>query len=149
MNNNSIIQFNSNSKGKICGIINLGGNCYFNAGLQIIASCEELKKELDKIKDVKGILPYIKEAIYSLENNNFYNPIRFIDYFCSQNFDFVKGIENCSQTFIRTLINNMNSDCLKYKDINLVYENEFYKVLTSKDNDKYKKFIKSNKIYPE
>ena len=149
MKSNPIIHFNSNSKRKICGIKNLGRNCYLNAGLQIIASCEEFIKELNKIKNENGILSYIKDAIYSLLTNEFYDPSRFIDYFCSQNLDFVKGIENCSQTFIRTLINNINSDCLKYKDNNIVLKNELYNDLSSKYYDKYNKFIESNKIYPE
>ena len=34
--------YNNSYNQDICGIINLGNNCYLNSGLQILASCREL-----------------------------------------------------------------------------------------------------------
>ena len=87
----------------ICGIINLGNNCYLNSGLQIMASCVELVNELEGINSSQRIIPHMKEAIFSLLSKKIYNPDKFINYFCSKNYDFIRGSQCCSQNFIRTL----------------------------------------------
>lgn len=37
------------SNSQICGILNLGNNCYLNSGLKILASCKELVDQLKKV----------------------------------------------------------------------------------------------------
>lgn len=41
-----------------------------------------------------------------------YNPENFLNNFWQKNYDFIKGIQCSSQDFIRTLIININSECL-------------------------------------
>ena len=135
------------SNPKICGIINLGNNCYLNSGLQIMASCIELVNELKEINISNRIIPYMKEAMLSLLSKKIYNPEKFINYFCSKNSDFIRGSQCCSQNFIRTLIRNMNSDCLSQYS-NAIYKNDCYNP-SSNEYSEYEKFLNSNKIYPE
>jgi len=132
------------SNSDICGIINLGNNCYLNSGLQIIASCTELVDELRKTNNSRGIIPHIKRAVYSLLNDKIYNPNTFMDYFCSKNSDFIKGSQCCSQNFIRTLIRNINQDSLNQGE--KIYKNTQY-YPSGKESTQYSKFI--NGIYPE
>ena len=135
------------SNPKICGIINLGNNCYLNSGLQIMASCIELVNELKEINISNRIIPYMKEAMLSLLSKKIYNPEKFINYFCSKNSDFIRGSQCCSQNFIRTLIRNMNSDCLS-QNCGEIYKNDCYNP-SNNEYLEYTKFLKSNKIYPE
>ena len=130
---------------KICGIINLGNNCYLNSGLQIIASCNRLVYELQKTNNAKNIVHLIKDAIYRLLNEKIYNPNNFINYFCSYNSDFIRGAQCCSQNFIRTLIRNINDEYLRQK-LDLVSKNEQYNPSIKEENE-YKKFI--SRIFPE
>lgn len=132
------------SSSNICGIINLGNNCYLNSGLQIIASCRELVSELNKTNNSRGIIPYIKKAVYSLLNDKIYNPDNFMNYFCSKNSDFIRGSQCCSQNFIRTLIRNINQDSLNQGE--KIYKNTQY-YPSGKESTEYNKFISG--IYPE
>ena len=132
------------SDSNICGIINLGNNCYLNSGLQIIASCTELVNELNNTKNSRGIIPHIKRAIYSLLNERKYNPDEFMNYFCSKNSDFIRGSQCCSQNFIRTLIRNINQDSL-YQD-EKVNNNDQYNPY-GKEKIEYSNFIYG--LYPE
>ena len=132
----------------ICGIINLGNNCYLNSGLQILASCNELINELNKINNAKGIIIYLKDAIYSLLNKKIYNPENFLNYFCTTNSDFIQGVQCCSQDFIRTLIRNINTDCLSENNNNSVYNNFQYKI-QNKEHKEYEKFINQNNLFME
>ena len=142
----SYVNESEDSSSKICGIINLGNNCYLNSGLQILASCDELIYELYNTDSNQRIIPHIKNAINSLLTEKIYNPNSFIDYFCSKNSDFIRGSQCCSQNFIRTLIRNMNLDCLNQKDI--VNRNAQYNP-SGKEKEEYEKFLNINKIYPE
>lgn len=142
----SYINESEDSSSKICGIINLGNNCYLNSGLQILASCDELVYELYNTDSNQRIIPYIKDAINSLLTEKIYNPNKFIDYFCSQNSDFIRGSQCCSQNFIRTLIRNMNLDCLNQNDT--VKKNSQYNP-SGTEKLEYEKFLYTNKIYPE
>lgn len=135
------------SNPQICGIINLGNNCYLNSGLQIMASCVELINELKGINCNQRIIPYMKDAMISLLSKKIYNPDKFIGYFCSNNSDFIRGSQCCSQNFIRTLIRNMNSDCLS-QNCDAIYKNDCY-TPSSNEYSEYVKFLNSNKIYPE
>ena len=136
------------SESEIYGIMNFGSNCYLNSGLQIIASCQELIYELNKIPNSQIIISYIKEAISSLlKQEKIYNPKNFIDYFCSINSDFIIGSAGCSQNFIRTIIRNMNSDCL-IQNFDIINSNSQYNP-SGIEKSEYEKFILSNEIYPE
>ena len=135
------------SKGNICGIINYGANCYLNSGLQIIASCQELISELNKIHNSKNIIPHVKNAILSLLTQKEYNPKKFIEYFCYINSDFNIGSAGCSQNFIRTLIRNINSDCLFQNGTNITKNFNYFP--SEKELSKYNRFLLTNRIYPE
>ncbi len=140
--------FNYNNS-KICGITNLGNNCYLSSGLQILASCEELVKVI-KNNEINGynIVNELKNAFNTLlSSSKTYYPENFIKCFCSKNVDFIRGSQCCSQDFIRTLIRNINDiylSCGKEK----IFENKEYKPLYE-EKAQYNKFINSNKIFPE
>ncbi len=147
MNSFDFIDLSYLSKGNICGIINYGANCYLNSGLQIIASCEELISELNKIHNSKNIIPHVKNAILSLLTQKEYNPKKFIEYFCYINSGFNIGSAGCSQNFIRTLIRNINSDCLFHKCENITINSQYFP--PEKELPKYNRFLLTNRIYPE
>ncbi len=134
---------------KPSGIYNIGNNCYLNSGLQILASCDNLVEELDKINIsyAKNIIYYLKEAFdYLLNKKITYEPSKFIRYFSEKNNDFILGTQCCSQNFIRTLIRNINEECIKH-NYNLIDENKQYSETNAKISKDYEKFIKN--IYPE
>lgn len=141
--------YNNSYNQDICGIINLGNNCYLNSGLQILASCRELVHELDKTScgGSNNIIPYIKNALNSLLSKNMFDPRSFMDHFCSRNSDFIRGAQCCSQNFIRTVIANMNKDLL-YSNSENVNENYQYRP-SGKEYQDYEKFIRSERIFPE
>ena len=134
---------------KPSGIYNIGNNCYLNSGLQILASCDSLIDELDKINIsyAKNIIYYLKEAFdYLLNKKITYDPSKFIRYFSEKNNDFILGTQCCSQNFIRTLIRNINEECIKHH-YNLIDKNDQYYETNTKIMKDYEKFIKN--IYPE
>ena len=145
--NNTTNQVSGISYDKICGIYNIGNNCYLNSGLQILASCTEFINELYKSNNIKGIVLFLKEAMHNLLNNRYYDPTKFIDYFSCLNTDFIKGTQCSSQDFIRTLIRNINSEYLKGID-NIISNNTQYNP-KGIELIEYEKFIISNSIYPE
>lgn len=50
------------------GIINYGNNCYLNSGLQILASCNQLVKELEKYMNIKnGLIGLMNNAFENIE----------------------------------------------------------------------------------
>ena len=133
----------------ICGIKNLGNNCYMNSGLQILASCQELVKLIKNYRIRKNnIISELKNAFDYLLNKNIYNPDTFIKYFCSINIDFIRGSQCCSQNFIRTLIKNIN-DIYLSDGIEIVSENKEYQPSNKEEKKQYKNFILSNKVFPE
>ena len=134
-----------NNSSEICGIKNLGNNCYLNSGLQILASCEEFLDILDneEFQNLGKIVILFKNAMNSLLTKHIFNPKKFIQLFCNLNKDFIKGKQNCSQNFIRTIIMNINKECIK-KKCKLIYKNNQWSDLS---NEEYKNFL--NKIYPE
>ncbi len=134
---------------KICGIKNIGNNCYFNSGLQILASCKEIinllnSKEYEKTTG--KIIFEFKNAMKSLLNEKIYNPENFLNYFCKINSDFRRGSQGCSQNFIRTLIRNINKECID-NNCELVLKNDQYPKRKNKEYKEYEKFVE--KIYPE
>ena len=145
-NRNEIINFQNDSD--VCGIKNLGNNCYLNSGLQILASCEELVNFLNKGKyrNLGPIVKEFKKALNSLLTEKIYNPKKFIDCFCELNTDFIKGNQNCSQNFIRTILRNINKDLVN-NNSELIEKNYQYPNSNTKELEEYEKFIK--KIFPE
>ena len=134
---------------KPIGIYNIGNNCYLNSGLQILASCDIFVDELDKINilKTKNIVYYLKDAFdYLLNIKKTYEPSKFIRCFSEKNNDFILGTQCCSQDFIRTLIRNINEECIKYNN-NLIIKNDQYTETNNKIIKEYAKFI--NNIYPE
>jgi ubiquitin C-terminal hydrolase len=134
---------------KVCGIKNIGNNCYLNSGLQILASCEELVKILSEYKFNKNnIVAKLNDAFNRLLNGSReYDPTDFINCFCEQNRDFLKGSQCCSQNFIRTLIRNINYNYISSK-WEIVSQNNEYSP-SNEEWTEYNKFLKANKIYPE
>ena len=132
----------------ICGIKNIGNNCYLNSGLQIIASCDELVYELNNSNNKGKFVQLLTDAIKSLLKNGIYDPTDFITYFSRYNSDFIRGSQCCSQNFIRTLIKNINHD-YKLSHFNLIKINAKYKPENQFESIEYNKFLNSSHIYPE
>lgn len=136
------------NKVNLCGIKNYGNNCYFNSGLQILASCEKFIEELKKYSCNKILTNYIKEAIFILQNEKIYEPIEFLKYFSEINHESFTA-QSCSQNFIRNLLKKLNDELLETNE-NLVVENNQYIVpLYGDEGKKYYDFIYKNNIFPE
>ena len=149
MRNKSVyIKNNLKLTSEVCGIFNIGNNCYLNSGLQILASCDKLKDELDRNNNTcgKNILTLLKDAFNTLLYKKIYDPSDFIKYFSKINIDFVVGTQCCSQNFIRTLIRNINEESINNR-FDLIYGNEQYPKTKTKEYKEYEKFVKN--IYPE
>ena len=128
------------------GLINIGNNCYLNAGLQILSRCyplliELLKKNYEKNELTKLFVESMVTLLF--RKDKFYNPTKFIECFCKINKDFIIGRQQCSQDFIRTILRNIN-DILD-KDIRF----EEYFPSNGKEYNAYKSYIFENKIFPE
>ena len=138
----------NNITNKVCGIENLGNNCYLNSGLQIFASCEELINLFaqENNKKLGDMTLLFKKAMNQLLNHTIYNPEKFIDHFCKINRDFEKGSQCCSQSFIRALITNINKEYTNNK-YDLIFENEQYPKIKNKEYNEYEKYVAN--IYPE
>ena len=132
-------------RAKFVGLINIGNNCYLNAGLQILSRCNPLLNELLKSNyENDELINLFVEAMKALmsKKENSYNPTKFVDCFCKRNKDFVVGQQNCSQDFIRTMIRNINDvyeKNIRYED----YQPE------SIEKNVYKSYIFENNIFPE
>ena len=130
----------------ICGIINIGNNCYLNAGLQILSRCYPLIKVLfssDYKKD--ELINLFVEAMIILifKKDKYYNPTKFLECFCKRNNEFVVGQQNCSQDFIRTILRNIND--LYEKKIRY----EYYHPENQEELNAYSTYLFENKIFPE
>lgn len=89
------------------GIKNYGTNCYLNSGLQIIARCDSFidwLKKSDYPNENCPFLNLIKKTLNILINNYYFNPKDFIEYFANKNSEFPTNKQNCSQLFIRTVL---------------------------------------------
>ena len=138
-----------NIKNKIVGIINIGNNCYLNAGLQILSRCFPLLFELlnynykNNYKQDK-LMNLLFETMLSLllKKDKYYNPSKFIECFCKRNKEFIQGQQNCSQDFIRTILRNINDIFEK----NIIYKN--YNPYDKEEFNAYQKYILENQIFP-
>ena len=144
-----MIKYNYAIEKDLCGIKNYENNCYFDSGLQILVSCERFLEELKKYYIYnKPLTNLLREAIYKLQKEKNYDPLKFLTYFTTKNTEFF-GVQSCSQNFIRTLIKNLN-DQLNSTYNNLIVESEYYRpAIDTEEGIKYYNFIKSNNIYPE
>jgi ubiquitin C-terminal hydrolase len=130
----------------IVGIINVGNNCYLNAGLQILSRCYPLLIELlrSNYKNDQLLKLFVKSMKALLfGKDKFYDPSKFIDIFCKRNEDFIFGRQNCSQDFIRTILRNINDTLEKNMKYNLYYPKN------QDELNAYQKFIMENSIFPE
>ncbi len=134
---------------KPCGIINYGNNCYLNSGLQILATCDKFVKELEKYKNLKiGFIGLLNEAFYKILNEDIYDPKQFLRHFCfvnNENFT----TQYCSQSFIRTLLKNLNKDLNSIGDRHIISEYSQYIPKNKIEKEQYFNFIKSNNFFPE
>jgi len=131
---------------KFVGLINIGNNCYLNAGLQILSRCYPLMNELLKSNYERDeLINLFVEAMKTLlfKKEDYYNPTKFVNCFCERNREFVVGQQNCSQDFIRTMLRNINE--IFEKKIN-------HKLYNPKDEEEinaYSKYLSENNIFPE
>ena len=128
------------------GLINIGNNCYLNAGLQILSRCyplliELLKSNYEKDKLMKLLVESLTTLLFS--KDKYYNPSKFVEYFCKRNKEFKEGQQNCSQDFIRTILRNINETFEK----NITYE--YYIPSDPVEKNAYNTFIVENNIFPE
>jgi len=128
------------------GLINIGNNCYLNAGLQILSRCYLLLKELLKNNYEKDeLINLLVETMVTLlfKKDKYYNPSKFVHCFCKRNKEFISGRQNCSQDFIRTILRNINEifeKKINYKDYHPENKDEL---------NAYKTYILKNNIFPE
>ena len=111
----------SKEKQTFVGLINIGNNCYLNAGLQILSRCYPLIKVLleSNYQEDKLMKLFVEAMVTLLFNKDkIYDPTEFITCFCERNEDFTPGKPQCSQDFIRTILRNINETFEK----NVMYE---------------------------
>ena len=131
---------------KFVGLINIGNNCYLNAGLQILSRCDHLLLELLKTNYEKDeLINLFVEAMktISFKIENYYNPTKFVNAFCKRNKDFIAGEQNCSQDFIRTILRNINE--IYERKIN----HKLYRPQNAEELNAYSSYISENNIFPE
>jgi hypothetical protein len=108
--------------------------------------------ELQKVDNKKfSFVCKFKEILLDLQINEKYNRSKFIKYFCDKNENYLEGVQCCSQSFILTLINNINKDIIEQneqKDIISSKEIE-YKAGNSDEKMAFEKFVKNYKIFPQ
>ena len=147
--NISISYQNKTNNYGLCGIKNIGNNCYLNSGLQILARCDSFVNKLKPFYSNKyPFTALLYQAFYSLLNKKEYDPSSFVKYFCEKNQDFIMGEQSCSQNFIRTVLNNVNDE-IKLSRQNCLYSYKNYDPKDQNEIKAYKNYIKENNIYPE
>ena len=161
----------SKEKQTFVGLINIGNNCYLNAGLQILSRCYPLVKVLleSNYQEDKLMKLFVEAMVTLLFNKDkIYDPTEFIKCFCERNEDFTPGKPQCSQDFVRTILRNINETFEKnvmyeYYNPSEEEEKKMYESLilknnirfedycpnTTEENNAYKKFISQNKIISE
>ena len=130
------------------GIINYGNNCYLNSGLQILASCNQLVKELEKYIDIKnGLIGMMNNAFVKILNKDLYDPLDLWAYFCHKNNEHLEA-QYCSQNFIRKILQNLNDELITIGDKYFINE-ELYKPVSQFEYQKYINYINVNNYFPE
>ena len=133
----------------LCGIKNVGNNCYLNSGLQILARSDIFVNKLIPFNNNKfPFTAILYQAFESLLNKKVYDPSLFIKYFCQKNQDFIIGEQSCSQNFIRTVLNNVNDE-IKSSSTNCLYSYKNYNPKNPNEIAAYNNYIRENHIFPE
>ena len=141
-------QYKDNSY-NLCGIINIGNNCYLNSGLQILARCSNFVDKLQIFYSKQyPFIAELYEAFKSLLTERVYDPSSFVKYFCEINQDFNMGEQSCSQKFIRTVLNNVNDE-IKPTGNKCVRSYNDYQPKEPNEINAYKVYINENNIFPE
>jgi ubiquitin C-terminal hydrolase len=103
---------------KVHGIKNYGYNCYINSGLQILSKIEKLTEKIKSYSGKSELLNSLKNAFEFLNKSDEYkkslDPRDFMEKYLSYNNELKKS-QNCSQSFIRKLIYNINNELTKEK----------------------------------
>ena len=143
----SIPKMNFKKTCNLCGIKNYEGYGYFNSGLQIIASCNILVKELININYGKSLfISALNDAIKELNNSIIFDASSFCDFIMKNIPGYIKNVENDSQKFIKALIYKINDELINLgylsKEIpfNQVFKNQ-------KTNDFIHKLNVKSKIF--
>lgn len=98
-----------------CRIKNYGYNWDLISGLQIISRCDIFINWLNEVEFLIKDFPFlnsIKDIINKILHSEYFDPLRFINYFFSQNNEFRPNEQNCSQLFIRTFFYIINKEIL-------------------------------------
>ena len=134
----------------LCGIQNIGNNCYLNSGLQILSRCSRFVEKLRVLYDPKYPFTALLYEAFSnlLTKKERYNPSEFVNKFCSINKEFIVGEQSCSQNFIRTVLNNVNNEIIPY-NIYVIKSYNNYKPKDQREINSYINYIKQNQILPE
>jgi len=134
----------------ICGIENIGNNCYLNSGLQILARCSSFVEKLQVFYSANyPFIALLYDAFINLlTKKEHYNPLPFVNKFCSINKEFNVGEQSCSQNFIRTVLNNVNHEIVP-SNINVIKSYINYSPKDLKEKNSYNYYIKQNQILPE
>ena len=91
----------------------------------------------------------LNEAIEKILKANYYDPFEFFKFYCELNNESIRS-QNCSQSFIRSLIKNVNQKYIDYNQKNHLITKIEYNPLNDKDErNSYLKFINSNHIFPQ
>ena len=136
----------SKEKQTFVGLINIGNNCYLNAGLQILSRCYPLIKVLleSNYQEDKLMKLFVEAMVTLLFNKDkIYDPTEFIKCFCERNEDFTPGKPQCSQDFVRTILRNINETFEK----NVMYE--YYNPSEEEEKKMYESLILKNNIFPQ
>ena len=129
------------------GIINYGNNCYLNSGLQILASCNQLVKVLEKYMDKNGLIGIMNNAFVKILSKDLYDPLDLWGYFCHKNNEHLEA-QCCSQNFIRKILKNLNDELIAIGDIHIIND-ELYKPVSQIEYQKYTNYINVNNKFPE
>ena len=117
------------------------GYGYINSGLQIIASCNILVKELININYEKSLfIRALIDAIKKLNNDNIFDATSFSNFIMKNIPGFIENVENDSQKFIKAFIYKINDELINLG--HLSKEIPFYQVFNDKKTkEKYLNFI--------
>ena len=150
--NNYITNINTinNEQTILCGIENIGNNCYLNSGLQILSRCTSFVMKLKAFYNPNYPFTALLYTVFFnlLNKKELYNPSEFVNEFCRINQEFIIGEQCCSQNFIRTVLNNVNNEIVPY-NINVIRSYNFYNPKDPKEKNSYINYIKLNHILPE
>lgn len=137
-------------KSKVHGIKNYGYNCYINSGLQILSKIEKLTEKIKSYSGKSELLNSLKNVFEFLNKSDEYqkllDPRDFMEKYLSYNNE-LKRSQNCSQSFIRKLIYNINNELIKEKPGNnfgLKYLNKINQ--RSNEGQLFLQYIKREKI---